>query len=189
MPQMYSKAIVLAERMEESVKKAGGTEILLMHPLTMAAALDIIGVTTIGVDFDSLRKPDQLVLQAYQAVFPSIEKQTLVMKFVGAVLPAIVSPRTLFKLPVPQIKKFHWGMAILRQFTIDQIRLKKEEIENSGQDDVNVRQRGKYKPLSNSSSEIEKAESCSDVLSAILASGMRDENELVSHILTILAAG
>ena len=146
------------------VKEAGGTKVLYMHPLTMATALDIIGITTLGVDFDSLRRPDQPFLRAYQAVFPSFEKQTLLAKFLGAVLPALVSPRTLLKLPLPLIKKFHWGMATLRQFCIEQIRTKKEEIQGSEVENKDVRQKGVWYSCRSSNDSLPCRHPFSDVV-------------------------
>jgi hypothetical protein len=139
---MWNKALVLREVIQKSVKEAGGSAVLHMHELTMAAALDIIGVTTVGVDFDSLRSPDQPILRAYQAVFPRSDSQTGVKKFLGAVLPAIISPHLLFKLPFRHIRRFHWGMEILQKFCVDQIRLKKQEIKSNPIDNENIRQKG-----------------------------------------------
>lgn len=128
--------------MQDMVEESGGSAILAMHSLTMAAALDVIGVTTLGVDFDSMRHPDQPILKAYQAVFPVFDTQTLLQKFLGAVLPAVVSPHTLFKLPLKRIREFHAGMAILRNFCVGQIRQKKHEIEESQVGDLDTRQKG-----------------------------------------------
>lgn len=139
---MWDKSLVLHEVMQKSVRDAGGSAVLHMHNLTMAAALDIIGVTTVGVDFDSLRIPNQPILQAYQAVFPSSETQTGTEKILGTVLPAFVSPSLLFKLPLPPIRRFHWGIAILRNFCVAQIREKKQEIEENPIDNEDIRQKG-----------------------------------------------
>ncbi|KAH0494650.1 hypothetical protein TgHK011_008241 [Trichoderma gracile] len=169
-PQMWAKALILANRIEELVAESGlKSEVLNMHPLTMAATLDVIGVTTLGVDFDSVTHPDQPILQAYQRVFPSFENQSAVDKFFGATLPAIISPHLLFKLPFKPIREFHQGMAFLQGFCLNQIRQKRQEIEED----------------ENGSAEISEK----DILSAIVAAGLTDENEILSHILTILAAG
>jgi hypothetical protein len=182
---MFAKATVLRDVMEKEVLKSpGGTADLHMHTFTMAAALDILGVTALGVDFDSLRNPNQLILEAYRAVFPSLEKQTLLQKLLGAALPAVLSPHLLFKLPLPRIKRFHWGMAILRDFCVDEIRVKKREIAKSGGAD-DAKQKGMPSTVVNTLG----ANDFADILSAIIASGMTDETELVSHLLTILAAG
>jgi hypothetical protein len=139
---MWDKSLVLHEVMQRSVREAGGSAALSLHAFTMAAALDIIGVTTVGVDFDSLRVPNQPILQAYQAVFPRSDTQTSTQKLLGAVLPAIVSPHLLFKLPLGPIRRFHWGMKILTNFCVAQIRLKKQEIEENPIDDEDIRQKG-----------------------------------------------
>ncbi|KAH6603127.1 hypothetical protein Trco_008515 [Trichoderma cornu-damae] len=107
-PQMWAKANVLANKVEDLIAESGcKSAVLYIHPLTMAATLDVIGVTALGVDFDSVTRPDQPILQAYQRVFPSFENQTAVEKFFGATLPAIISPRLLFKLPFKRIQEFH----------------------------------------------------------------------------------
>ncbi|KAL6806281.1 cytochrome P450 [Trichoderma sp. SZMC 28013] len=169
-PQMWAKAIILADKMQELVAKSdGNSEILYMHPLTMAATLDVIGVTTLGVDFDSVTRPNQPILKAYQRVFPSFENQSTVEKFFGATLPAIISPHLLFKLPLKPIQEFHQGMNFLQEFCLSQIRQKKQEIKDDKNDNIDVREK--------------------DILSAIIASGLEDESEILSHILTILAAG
>ncbi|EOO00297.1 putative cytochrome p450 protein [Phaeoacremonium minimum UCRPA7] len=168
-PQMWAKAQVFGQKLEEMVKEAGGPTVILVHPLTMAATLDVIGSTTLGTDFDSIRYPDQPILQAYQKVFPSLENQNAFERFVGATLPAIISPHVLFKVPLRPIREFHQGMAMLKEYCTNQIRLKKKEIDAGGADDVELREK--------------------DILSAIIASGLTDENELLSHLLTILAAG
>ncbi|OTA00045.1 hypothetical protein A9Z42_0031120 [Trichoderma parareesei] len=162
-PQMWAKALILANKIQELVAESGSeSEVLNMHPLTMAATLDVIGVTTLGVDFDSVTYPDQPILQAYQRVFPSFENQSAVDKFFGATLPAIISPHLLFKLPFKPIREFHRGMDLLQKFCLAQIRQKRQEIE---EDEID------------------------NILSAIIAAGLTDENEILSHILTILAAG
>ncbi|EGR44543.1 uncharacterized protein TRIREDRAFT_37950, partial [Trichoderma reesei QM6a] len=162
-PQMWAKALILANKIQELVAESGSeSKVLNMHPLTMAATLDVIGVTTLGVDFDSVTYPDQPILQAYQRVFPSFENQSAVDKFFGATLPAIISPHLLFKLPFKPIREFHRGMAFLQEFCLAQIRQKRQEIEEDENDNI---------------------------LSAIIAAGLTDENEILSHILTILAAG
>jgi hypothetical protein len=129
--------------MQKSVREAGGVEVLHMHELTMAATLDVIGVTAVGVEFDSLRYPDQPILQAYQAVFPRRDKkQTGMQKFLGASLPAVISPHLLFKLPLRAIKRFHWGMEILQKFCVDVIEKKKQEKRNNPDDNEDVREKG-----------------------------------------------
>ncbi|KAK3377979.1 cytochrome P450 [Podospora didyma] len=169
-PQMWSKSQVLASTMKGLVEEPGErSKVLQMHPLTMAATLDVIGATTLGVDFDSVRNPDQPILEAYQRVFPSLENQSQTQRFFGATLPAIISPHLLFKLPFKPILEFHKGMAMLRRFCIQQIREKKREIEEAKMDDEEIREK--------------------DILSALIASGLQDEEEMLSHILTILAAG
>ncbi|KAK3327461.1 cytochrome P450 [Cercophora scortea] len=169
-PQMWTKAVVLAERMQELfVESKTKSTVLYMHPLTMAATLDVIGVTALGVDFDSVRNPDQPILEAYQLVFPSLENQTGWEKFFGATLPAMISPHLLFKLPLKPILQFHKGMAMLRSFCLEQIQQKRREINAAKADDDEAREK--------------------DILSALVASGLQDDNEMLSHILTILAAG
>ncbi|RFU74920.1 cytochrome p450 [Trichoderma arundinaceum] len=169
-PQMWAKAIILVDKIQEIIAESGSlSTVLHMHPLTMAATLDVIGVTTLGVDFDSVTRPDQPILQAYQRVFPSLENQTSTQKFFGATLPAIVSPHLLFKLPLKPIQEFHQGMTFLQNFCLSQIRQKRREIESDKNDNADTREK--------------------DILSAIIASGLEDENEILSHILTILAAG
>ncbi|KAK3685832.1 cytochrome P450 [Podospora appendiculata] len=169
-PQMWTKAIVLAERMQELIEESKATStVLYMHPLTMAITLDVIGVTTLGVNFDSVRNPDQPILEAYQLVFPSLENQTGWEKFFGATLPAMISPHLLFKLPFKPILEFHKGMAKLRSFCLEQIQQKRREINAAKVDDAEAREK--------------------DILSALVASGLQDDNEMLSHILTIFAAG
>ncbi|EHK21645.1 uncharacterized protein TRIVIDRAFT_53015 [Trichoderma virens Gv29-8] len=169
-PQMWTKAIILADKVQEHISQTESkSDVLYMHPLTMAATLDVIGVTTLGVDFDSVTRPDQPILQAYQRVFPSFENQTTIEKFFGATLPAIISPHLLFKLPLKPIQEFHQGMAFLKNFCSSQIRQKREEIENDKNGNIDIREK--------------------DILSALIASGLEDESEILSHILTILAAG
>jgi hypothetical protein len=142
-PQMWTKALILADKMQELVTATDyNSEILYMHPLTMAATLDVIGVTTLGVDFDSVTRPDQLILKAYQRVFPSFENQSGVEKFFGATLPAIISPHLLFKLPLKPIQEFHQGMAFLQEFCLSQIRQKRQEIKNDKNDNIDIREKG-----------------------------------------------
>ncbi|KAK3365840.1 cytochrome P450 [Lasiosphaeria ovina] len=169
-PQMWAKSVVLADRMRDLVKESGAkSTIMFMHPLTMAATLDVIGVTTLGVDFNSVQNPDQPILEAYQRVFPSLETQNAFERFFGATLPAIISPHLLFKLPLKPIREFHKGIAMLRTFCLDQIHQKRREIDEAKMEDSEIREK--------------------DILSAIVASGLQDEEEILSHILTILAAG
>lgn len=142
-PQMWGKALILANKIQELVAKSGSkSQVLNMHPLTMAATLDVIGVTTLGVDFDSVTHPDQPILQAYQRVFPSLENQSAVDKFFGATLPAIISPHLLFKLPFKPIREFHRGMAYLQDFCQDQIRQKRQEIEEDEHGNAEIREKG-----------------------------------------------
>ncbi|KAK0635777.1 cytochrome P450 [Bombardia bombarda] len=177
LPQMWAKAGVLTEKMCELVLESGSkSTILLMHPLTMAATLDVIGVTTLGVDFDSIRRPDQPILKAFQRVFPSNENQNAWARFFGATLPALVSPHLLFKLPLKPIREFHSGVRVIREMCLEQITLKRREIE-----EAEAAGRGEE----NSSVEAKEK----DILSAIVASGLQDEDEMMSHMLTILAAG
>ncbi|PTB62120.1 cytochrome P450 [Trichoderma citrinoviride] len=169
-PQMWTKALTLATKIQELVAETGSkSAVLNMHPLTMAATLDVIGVTTLGVDFDSVTRPDQPILQAYQRVFPSFENQSAVEKFFGATLPAIISPHLLFKLPFKPIREFHQGMTALQDFCLTQIRQKRQQIEEAEDGSDEIREK--------------------DILSAIIAAGLEDESEILSHILTVLAAG
>lgn len=186
-PPAWKKALVLHEVIENSVKEAGGAVILHMHELTMATALDIIGVTTVGVDFDSLRYPDQPILKAYQAVFPRSDSQSGVEKFFGAVLPAVVSPHLLFKLPLRPIRRFHWGMEILQKFCVEQIHRKKQEIAENPNANEDIRGKGLASLPETNTTVLTDPETI-DILSAIIASGMTDDQELVDHLLTILAA-
>lgn len=142
-PQMWKKAVILADKMEDLVAESGSNSaVLYMHSLTMAATLDVIGITTLGVDFDSITRPDQPILQAYQRVFPSFENQTSMEKFFGATLPAIISPHILFKLPLKPIQEFHQGMAVLQDLCLTQIRQKRQEIENDKNNNVDIREKG-----------------------------------------------
>lgn len=187
---MWAKAQVFGQKLEEMVNDAGGPTVILVHPLTMAATLDVIGSTTLGTDFDSIRYPDQPILQAYQKVFPSLENQNAFERFVGATLPAIISPHVLFKVPLRPIREFHQGMAMLKEYCTNQIRLKKKEIDAGGADDVELREKGASSHHRYETKTTLHADNTNpDILSAIIASGLTDETELLSHLLTILAAG
>ncbi|ETS76338.1 hypothetical protein PFICI_11725 [Pestalotiopsis fici W106-1] len=168
-PQVWPIALILREKIEDLVKKSRGSVVLDVHSLTMATTLDIVGITTLGVNFDSIRNPSDSILQAYEMVYPSPDNPSLIDQVVGIIFATLVPPRLLFKLPLRSIRQYHKGMRMLRSFYLTQIRQKRKEIENTSFDDTEPREK--------------------DILSALIASGLKDDKELLSHVLTTMAAG
>ncbi|KAG8158506.1 hypothetical protein KVR01_011628 [Diaporthe batatas] len=168
-PQVWATATVLCQKIEELVSQANGSTIVEVHSLTMATTLDVIGVTTLGLDFESIQHPERSILQAYKLIYPTPENPTTVDRIVGNIFGTILPPRLLFKIPSKTIRGYHAGMAKLRDFCLQHIRRKKQDIKSGSAGDVELREK--------------------DILSAIITTGLADEIELLSHVLTIMAAG
>ncbi|KAL1873531.1 hypothetical protein Daus18300_003894 [Diaporthe australafricana] len=168
-PQIWKTATVLCRKIEDVIGQAGGPTIIDVHSLTMATTLDIVGVTTLGVDFGSIQHPERSILQAYKMVFPTPENPRTVDTIVGNIFGTILPPRLIFKLPSKTIREYHRGMATLRGFCLQHIRRKKQDIKAGNVEDVEMREK--------------------DILSAIIATGLTEEEELLSHVLTTMAAG
>lgn len=135
-PQVWATATVLCQKIENLISQAKGPRIMEVHSLTMATSLDVIGVTTLGVDFDSIQHPEQSILQAYKMVYPTPENPTTVDTIVANIFGTILPPRLLFKLPSRTIREYHKGMAELRDFCIQHIRMKKQNIKAGSAEDV-----------------------------------------------------
>lgn len=142
-PQVWATAAVLCQKIEDLLSQAKGGRVLEVHPLTMATSLDVIGVTTLGVDFDSIQHPERSILQAYKMVYPTPENQSTVDKIVGNIFGTILPPRLLFKIPSKTIRDYHKGMATLRKFCIGHIRVKNQDIKARSAEDVELREKGK----------------------------------------------
>lgn len=142
-PQVWVTATMLCQKIENLISQAKGYQIVEVHSLTMATSLDVMGATTLGVDFDSIQHPERSILRAYKMVYPTPENPTTVDRIVGNVFGTIVPPSFLFKLPSRTIREYHEGMAELRNFYIRQIRIKKQDIKVGSAEDVELREKGK----------------------------------------------
>lgn len=142
-PQVWATATVLCQKLENLISQAKGSQIVEVHSLTMATSLDVIGTTTLGVDFESIQHPERSILRAYKMVYPTPENPTTVDRIVGDVFGTILPPSLLFKLPSRTIREYHKGMAELRSFYIQHIRIKKQDIKAGSADDVELREKGK----------------------------------------------
>lgn len=140
-PRIWETATVLCQKLETLIGLAKGSHILEVHSLTMATSLDVVGATTLGIDFDSIEHPEQSILQAYKMVYPTPENPTTVDRITGIVFGTIVPPRLLFKIPSRTIRAYHKGMAELRNFYIQHIRMKKHDIKSRSPQDVELREK------------------------------------------------
>lgn len=142
-PQVWVTAMVLCQKIEELVSQAKGSSIVEVHSLTMATTLDVLGVTTLGTDFESIQHPEQSILQAYKMVYPTPENPKTVDRIVANIFGTILPPRLLFKIPSKTIREYHSGMAKLRGFYLHHIRMKKQDIKSGRAEDQELREKGK----------------------------------------------
>lgn len=141
--QVWATATVLCQKIENLISQAKGSRVVEVHSLTMATTLDVIGATTLGVDFDSIQHPERSILGAYKMVYPTPENPTTVDMIVSNIFGTILPPSLLFKLPSRTIREYHKGMAELRNFYTRHIRMKKQGIKAGSAEDVELRDRGK----------------------------------------------
>lgn len=141
--QVWATATVFCQKIENLISQAKGSQIVEVHSLTMATTLDVIGTTTLGVDFDSIQHPERSILRAYKMVYPTPENPTTVDRIVGNVFGTILPPSLLFRIPSRTIREYHKGMAELRNFYIQHIRIKKQDIKAGSAEDVELRDKGK----------------------------------------------
>lgn len=125
--QAWTKALQLEDRIREILSASPSSfdsTNVEMHPLAMAATLDVIGLVSLGVDLDSIHNPDQEILRAYQAVFPigdTSKGKTWAQSLLEDMLPVLISPFLLYRLPLRRFRRFHWGLAVLKGFFAEQI--------------------------------------------------------------------
>lgn len=141
-PQIWETATVLCQKIEDVMSHTRGLTIMDVHSLTMATTLDIVGITTLGVDFGSIQHPERSILKAYKMVFPTPENPRKVDTIVGNIFGTILPPRLLFKLPSKTIREYHCGMATLRSFCLQHIRRKKQDINAGNAGDIELREKG-----------------------------------------------
>lgn len=142
-PQVWATATVLCQKIENLISQDKGSQIVEVHSLTMATTLDVLGATTLGVDFNSIQHPEWSILRAYKMVYPTPENPTTVDRIVANIFGTILPPSLLFKLPSRTIREYHKGMAELRNFYIKHIRMKKQDVKTGSAKDVELREKGK----------------------------------------------
>ena len=125
---MWTKAITLCETISQMGSNvADGSVVIDIQALALSATLDVIGVSLLGVDFDCQRQPDQPILKAFQAVLPLYDESSWLETIFWNILPVFIPPRSLFNFPLPRIRNFNWGTAMLRSYCTEQVRKRKQQ--------------------------------------------------------------
>lgn len=139
------------------VKHAPG--IIEVGDWTSRATLDIIGVSGMGRDFDSLHNPTNKLNEVYRTVF-SPGKVGRFLQILGVFLPFWLIKR----LPVKRNHEMNEASVYIRQVCRDLIRQKRQAMAEKERTDV-------------------------DILSVALESGGFSDEDLVDQMMTFLVAG
>ncbi|CAL5866557.1 uncharacterized protein PFLUO_LOCUS766 [Penicillium psychrofluorescens] len=123
--------------------------------------LDIMGETGMALDFGSLHDPDNALVSVYKRMLAPPPPNFRYFAQLGN----FVNPALLQRLPLPRNRMIAEGAAYLRGVTRDII-ARKREVLAEGSDNGDV-----------------------DIVGVALRSGGFDDEDLVSHMMTFLAAG
>ncbi|KEQ87191.1 cytochrome P450 [Aureobasidium pullulans EXF-150] len=173
-PVFWSKSKEMVERMSDAMHEGSETgntskesiaegtnssNVVEVSDWTSRATLDIIGVAGMGRDFEALKNPDNELNQTYKTIFHP-PKSARYLQVAGMFL-----PRWFLKsLPIKRNDEISEGSALIKQTCRDLIAAKKIRMEKGAADET-------------------------DILSVALRSGSFADENLVSQMMTFLAAG
>nr|POE49146.1 cytochrome p450 3a12 [Quercus suber] len=147
----------LTDRQIDPATHAPGT--INVGNWTSRATLDIIGLTGMGEDFDSLQNPDNQLNQTYRNVF-NPGKVGRYLRILGIFLPFWL----LRRIPVQRNRDLQDAQAYIKQLCRDAIVRKRKLLTEKKRVDV-------------------------DIMSVALESGGFSDEDLVNQMMTFLAAG
>ena len=123
------------------------------------AALDLITLAALGKDFDTLQEPDSDLNKTYRVVF----EPTRILQFL-AILKYFIHPKIIESIPLSRNTGIEVAAQTIRRICKKVIHDKKERLA-----------KGELKDL--------------DILSVILRGEYMDEDEMITQMMTFLAAG
>nr|OQO26998.1 hypothetical protein B0A51_07623 [Rachicladosporium sp. CCFEE 5018] len=155
-PEKQSPAVVAASTPNTPVHAPGTIDV---GHWASRATLDIIGLSGMGRDFNSLADPSNALNKHYQAVFTP-GRVGRALQILGALLPFWL----LSRLPVKRNHEMNAASAYIKQTCRELIQHKRKAMQ-------------------------EKGETSKDILSVALSSGNFTDEELVNQMMTFLVAG
>ncbi|CAD0100952.1 unnamed protein product [Aureobasidium mustum] len=163
-PVFWAKSKEMVERMsiamqDPSTQDGASANVVEVSDWSSRATLDIIGVAGMGRDFESLKNPDNELNKTYKNIFHP-PKSARYLQVAGMFLPRWF----LRNLPLKRNDEISEGSALIKQTCRDLIAAKKIRMEKGAADET-------------------------DILSVALRSGSFDDENLVSQMMTFLAAG
>lgn len=163
-PLFWTKSLEMVEGISAALQKPSEdsekpSNIIEAGDWSSRATLDIIGLAGMGQDFGALADPKNKLSETYRSVF-NPPKSARLLQFVGMFLPHWL----LRALPIKRNGELEAASALIKQTCRDSIVLKKAALEKGERTEV-------------------------DILSVALESGGFSDENLVSQMMTFLAAG
>ncbi|PGH14326.1 hypothetical protein AJ79_03148 [Helicocarpus griseus UAMH5409] len=162
-PIFWKKGVEMIKAIERSLEESSDDpKTIRISDWASRATLDIIGLAGMDHDFDSVNNPTNRLNKEYRKIFSSPGRLGKLLQF----LSLVVSPPILGKLPMKRNRDINEGAKYVRSVCQQMVQEKREKM------------------------EMEKKETRSvDILSIAMESGGFTDDELVSQMMTFLAAG
>ncbi|KAI0440570.1 cytochrome P450 [Xylaria telfairii] len=160
-PAMWDKALSFVGEMEKDISRTGG--VVDMASWAYKVTVDVIGIAVLGRDFDSLRKPDDALIENYKrAIGPGLR--------LYRILAVWLSFEFVQKLPWGKNRVFNESTAVMKEICRETVLRRKKEIikakRGTGKDEVS-----------------------GDILSQLIKTSDLSDVELADQLLTYLIAG
>lgn len=181
-PSFWEKGLHLTNIIDEEVGKTGNSAGIDIHHFTKLTTLDIIVTTIFGYEFDSLSNPDHELVKAYERLFLTKERSISFVERVFSMIPFLVNAKLFEKLPYLGKTEIQNAKAKIRAFCIDQIR------QRNSIKQADYPKSGEHSPSGLNVWVWVQADKL-DVLTWMIQAGVRDENALNDHLMTMLASG
>jgi cytochrome P450 len=110
----WSKAGEMVSRIQDSMSKTESNSVVDITAWVNRAALDIIGIAALGVDFASLADPNNELSRAYQAIFEPNATSTIIF-----LLSIMVSTAAVKLLPLKKAREIRAGSAYVKKHIRD----------------------------------------------------------------------
>ncbi|KAL1297814.1 hypothetical protein AAFC00_006343 [Neodothiora populina] len=163
-PLFWTKSVEMIEGISEAITQPAidaekSSNIIEAGDWSSRATLDIIGLAGMGQDFGAIKDPSNKLSRTYKAVFTP-PRSARILGIIGLFVPIWL----LQRLPIKRNQELSEASEVIKQTCRDSITTKKAKMESG-----------------------EKSEL--DILSVALESGGFTDEDLVSQMMTFLAAG
>ena len=162
-PVFWSKAGEMVSRIQDGIAKSKPDSVVDITTWVSRAALDIIGIAALGVDFASLADPDNELSRAYQVIFEPNATSRIIF-----LLAIFVSVTAVKVLPLQKAREIRAGSAYVKKYLQDM-----------------TSKRG----IKSSSAALNEKSDEKDILSIAARYGGFTADELVDQARTFLVAG